>query len=48
MKSGVIFGAGAIGLAFLGDLLDQSDYRLVFADVRDAIVRLYPELGDVG
>jgi mannitol-1-phosphate 5-dehydrogenase len=38
MKSCVIFGAGAIGLAFLGDLLEQSGYRVTFADVRQDIV----------
>lgn len=38
MKSSMIFGAGAIGLAFLGDLLDRSGYRIVFVDVREEIV----------
>ena len=38
MKSCVIFGAGAIGLAFLGDLLDQSGYRMTFADVREDVL----------
>ncbi len=46
MKSSVIFGAGAIGLAFLGDLLEQSNYRITFADVRDDLVRWLNERGE--
>jgi mannitol-1-phosphate 5-dehydrogenase len=46
MRSSVIFGAGAIGLAFLGDLLDQSGYRITFADVRDDLVRWLNERGE--
>lgn len=46
MKSSVIFGAGAIGLAFLGDLLEQSHYRITFADVRDDLVRWLDERGE--
>jgi mannitol-1-phosphate 5-dehydrogenase len=46
MKSAVIFGAGAIGLAFLGDLLDQSQYRMTFVDVREAIIRWLREKGE--
>ena len=38
MKSSVVFGAGAIGLAFLGDLLDRSGYRITFADVRPEVL----------
>ena len=32
-KQAVIFGAGAIGLAFLGDVLNQADYALVYMDI---------------
>ena len=46
MKSSVIFGAGAIGLAFLGDLLEQSHYQITFADVRDDVVRWLNERGE--
>lgn len=38
MKSCVIFGAGAIGLAFLGDLFDQSGYAMTFVDVRPKVL----------
>ena len=37
-KSCVVFGAGAIGLGFLGDLLDQSGYRTTFVDVRPDVL----------
>jgi len=38
VKSSVIFGAGAIGLGFLGDLLDRSGYRITFVDVRPEVL----------
>ena len=37
-KQTVIFGAGAIGLAFLGDLFDRSGYAITFLDIREDIV----------
>ena len=37
-KNAVIFGAGAIGLAFLGDLLDRAGYAMIFLDVREDII----------
>ena len=37
-KQAVIFGAGAIGLAFLGDVLNQADYALVYMDIVPDIV----------
>jgi len=45
MKNAVVFGAGAIGLAFLGDLLDRSGYATTFLDVRDDIVAALSQRG---
>ncbi|MEN3087934.1 mannitol-1-phosphate 5-dehydrogenase [Lacticaseibacillus paracasei] len=38
MATAVHFGAGKIGLGFIGDLLHQSDYHIVFADVVEKTV----------
>ncbi len=38
MKTAIHFGLGKIGRGFLGDLLHNSGYRVVFLDVVDALV----------
>lgn len=38
MKEAVIFGAGAIGRGFLGQLYSESGYRVTFADVDQALL----------
>lgn len=38
MATAVHFGAGKIGLGFIGDLLHQSGYHIVFADVVEKTV----------
>ena len=38
LKHTVVFGAGQIGRAFLGDLLTRSGYRVTFVDVRPEVV----------
>lgn len=40
MKTAVHFGAGKIGRGFIAELLHDSGYRIVFADVVDALVDL--------
>jgi mannitol-1-phosphate/altronate dehydrogenase len=48
VKTAVMYGAGGIGRGFLGQLLSESGYEVVFVDVVDAIVarlnadRAYP------
>lgn len=43
MKTAVHFGAGKIGRGFIAELLHDSGYRIVFADVVDALVDLINE-----
>lgn len=43
MKKAVHFGAGKIGRGFIADLLHDSGYEIVFADVVDALVDLINE-----
>ncbi|HET6440637.1 MAG TPA: hypothetical protein VFG59_21430 [Anaeromyxobacter sp.] len=38
MRTAVMYGAGAIGRGFIGQLLSESGYEVVFVDVNDAIV----------
>lgn len=38
MKTAVMYGAGNIGRGFIGQLLSQSGYEVVFVDVNDAVV----------
>lgn len=43
MKTAVHFGAGKIGRGFIAELLHDSGYRIVFADVVDALIDLINE-----
>ncbi len=43
MKTAVHFGAGKIGRGFIAELLHDTGYRIVFADVVDALVDLINE-----
>ncbi|MGM0169090.1 mannitol-1-phosphate 5-dehydrogenase [Enterococcus sp. AZ135] len=38
MKKALIFGAGKIGQGFLGDLLHEDGYEIIFADVSDEVI----------
>lgn len=40
MKKALHFGAGKIGRGFIADLLHDSGYEIIFADVSDALVEL--------
>ena len=43
MKTAVHFGAGKIGRGFIADLLHDSGYKIVFADVVQPLVDLVNE-----
>lgn len=38
MKKALVFGAGKIGQGFLGDLLHEDGYEIIFADVSDKVI----------
>ncbi len=38
MKKAVMYGAGNIGRGFIGQLLSQSGYEVIFLDINDAII----------
>lgn len=38
MKKALIFGAGKIGQGFIGDLLHEDGYEIIFADVSDEVI----------
>ncbi|HEY3396780.1 MAG TPA: hypothetical protein VGM19_03885 [Armatimonadota bacterium] len=42
----LIFGAGGVGLGFMGDLLSRADAQLVFADVNSALVESLAARGE--
>jgi len=44
-RRGVIFGAGNVGRGFLGQLLSESGYRVLFVDVYEPLVRALAERG---
>ena len=45
MKQAVMFGAGGIGRGFIGLLLEQAGYHVVFADVVQEVVDLINRTG---
>ncbi len=47
MKEAVIFGAGAVGRGFLGQLYSESGYRVTFADVDQALLDALNRRGEV-
>ncbi|WP_379945762.1 mannitol dehydrogenase [Enterococcus devriesei] len=38
MKKALLFGAGKIGQGFIGDLLHEDGYEIIFADVSDEVI----------
>ena len=38
MKKAIVFGAGSIGRGFMGQILSQSDYEVVFIDINMDII----------
>ena len=45
MKKAVIYGAGNIGRGFIGAVLSQAGYHVVFADVNEVVVNKINEDG---
>jgi mannitol-1-phosphate 5-dehydrogenase len=45
MKSAVIYGAGSIGMGFIGQLFSESGYHVVFVDINRPLIGLLNERG---
>ena len=45
-KKALVFGAGKIGRGFLGQLLSQSGFEIIFVDIDEGVVSLLNQRGD--